>query len=276
MSLTVIMIKAESINGYELEVEVRKHQDIKSLSIMEDTDDNEHSLGQILESSLVLPSDSNSTFTKQPVNETSRQFLELLGPDSLKTNGEPVYKDYSAPTGSYGKHGEPQSEVNKSFAEPRSGIKLRELLGSEANELSSSHPPRYSREDIVALRDTPAIFQLWNLNYKELIASEFPQLFVGNVIDLANEEEEDNSNFFLRPYQEEIVKRSLAGENDIILLPTGTGKTLVAIKVIIQHIQNRLKNGQKVKVIFFVPRTDLATQQLKQIKKFIPSEWRAR
>jgi len=49
-------------------------------------------------------------------------------------------------------------------------------------ELSSSQPPRYSREDIVALKDTPAIIQLWNLNYKELIASEFPQLFVGNGI----------------------------------------------------------------------------------------------
>ncbi|KAF6022552.1 hypothetical protein EB796_019143 [Bugula neritina] len=212
-------------------------------------------------------------------------FVQLI----YLSNGEPVYKDYSAPTGSYGKHGEPQSKVNESFTEPRSGIKLRELLGSEANgELLTivcnaiCGELRYSREDIVALRDTPAIFQLWNLNYKELIASEFPQtlcwkcVIVTKVIDLANEEEEDNSNFFLRPYQEEIVKRSLAGENDIILLPTGTGKTLVAIKVIIQHIQNRLKNGQKVKVIFFVPRTDLATQQLKQIKKFIPSEWRGK
>ena len=43
----------------------------------------------------------------------------------------------------------------------------------------------------------------------------------------------------LRPYQESIAQKSLQGANDIILLPTGSGKTYVAIKVIENHLSSR-------------------------------------
>ena len=43
----------------------------------------------------------------------------------------------------------------------------------------------------------------------------------------------------LRPYQEEMVQKSLQGENDIILLPTGSGKTIIAVEIILKHIYSR-------------------------------------
>ena len=43
----------------------------------------------------------------------------------------------------------------------------------------------------------------------------------------------------LRSYQQDVVEKSLRGENDIIILPTGTGKTFVAIRIILEHIHIR-------------------------------------
>ena len=48
----------------------------------------------------------------------------------------------------------------------------------------------------------------------------------------------------LRPYQKAVAEKSLRGENDIILLPTGTGKTYVAIQVIIEHLHKH-RDGKK-------------------------------
>lgn len=50
----------------------------------------------------------------------------------------------------------------------------------------------------------------------------------------------------LRDYQKEVAERSLQGENDIILLPTGAGKTYVAIKVIIEHLYARRDAGKLI------------------------------
>ena len=55
----------------------------------------------------------------------------------------------------------------------------------------------------------------------------------------------ENAEVVLYAYQEEVAKRCRAGENDIIILPTGTGKTYVTIKLIIQHLKiRRDQNGQ--------------------------------
>ena len=48
-----------------------------------------------------------------------------------------------------------------------------------------------------------------------------------------------NETFKLRPYQEEISRKILQGENDIIVLPTNTGKTAVATNAMLQHLQQR-------------------------------------
>lgn len=108
----------------------------------------------------------------------------------------------------------------------------------------------------------------------------------------------------LRGYQEEVSVRACSGENDIIILPTGTGKTCIAINIIRNHIATRergksglgaiyilqtymylsypipaqctlcyhiiesLKSG----ICFIVPTVGLATQQLEAIQRFIPND----
>lgn len=56
------------------------------------------------------------------------------------------------------------------------------------------------------------------------------------------------ADFALYTYQEEVVQRALRGENIIIWLPTGGGKTRAAVYVAKRH----LETTQKAKVVVLV------------------------
>ncbi|XP_053706764.1 probable ATP-dependent RNA helicase DHX58 isoform X1 [Synchiropus splendidus] len=60
----------------------------------------------------------------------------------------------------------------------------------------------------------------------------------------------------LRPYQEEVVQRALKGENTIIWLPTGAGKTRAAVYVAKKH----LESNPHAKVVVMVNMIHLANQ----------------
>ncbi|OWF42874.1 ATP-dependent RNA helicase DDX58 [Mizuhopecten yessoensis] len=64
------------------------------------------------------------------------------------------------------------------------------------------------------------------------------------------------SDLSLYRYQEELAKPGLEGHNSIVIAPTNSGKTHVAIRI----MQHHLRRGQG-KVIFLVPTSALATQQ---------------
>ncbi|XP_076807384.1 uncharacterized protein LOC143450638 isoform X2 [Clavelina lepadiformis] len=72
----------------------------------------------------------------------------------------------------------------------------------------------------------------------------------------------------LREYQDELATPALNGKNSMIVAPTGSGKTFVALKVCIEH----LKSSSDAKVIFLVPRVPLVEQQFNLFKKHLPEE----
>ncbi|KAL8604967.1 hypothetical protein ACOMHN_028595 [Nucella lapillus] len=63
----------------------------------------------------------------------------------------------------------------------------------------------------------------------------------------------------LRPYQLELAREGLAGKNAIVVAPTGSGKTHVALKIIQSHLQQ--KGAGVRKVVFLVNQVALAQQQ---------------
>ena len=66
----------------------------------------------------------------------------------------------------------------------------------------------------------------------------------------------------LRPYQQASIDQALS-ENTIVNLPTGTGKTLIAIKVLDEF----RRRYQTKKVLFVVPQVSLVRQQSRKVRE---------
>lgn len=49
----------------------------------------------------------------------------------------------------------------------------------------------------------------------------------------------EQRQFVLRGYQQEVGARLGQGHNDIIILPTGTGKTAIAVDLIVKHLMSQ-------------------------------------
>ena len=81
--------------------------------------------------------------------------------------------------------------------------------------------------------------------------------------------EEFHVSLKLRNYQEELAGPGLSGENYIMIAPTGTGKTLVAARIIAEHI-NQNSNDPNSHVMFVVPTKVLAYQQRELLESYIP------
>ena len=74
----------------------------------------------------------------------------------------------------------------------------------------------------------------------------------------------------LRSYQEELAHPGLQGDSYILVAPTGTGKTLVAGYIIMQHLNKMVKEGMKVKIAFVTPTRQLTFQQKIKLQQYIP------
>ncbi|NXM33802.1 IFIH1 protein, partial [Oxyruncus cristatus] len=66
----------------------------------------------------------------------------------------------------------------------------------------------------------------------------------------------------LRDYQMEVAKPALNGENIIICLPTGTGKTRVAVYITKDHLDKKKRASEPGKVIVLVNKVPLVEQHL--------------
>ncbi|XP_060584942.1 antiviral innate immune response receptor RIG-I-like isoform X2 [Ruditapes philippinarum] len=74
----------------------------------------------------------------------------------------------------------------------------------------------------------------------------------------------------LYPFQHELAEKALAGENTIIVAPTGSGKTWVATHIIDRHLNMPTEGGKKRRVVFMARNGILVEQQKNFISTRLP------
>ncbi|KAG8432381.1 hypothetical protein GDO86_016861 [Hymenochirus boettgeri] len=72
----------------------------------------------------------------------------------------------------------------------------------------------------------------------------------------------------LRDYQMEVAKPALEGKNIIVCLPTGSGKTRVAVYITREHLKKRQNQGLTAKAIVLVNKVPLVEQHYRS--EFLP------
>ncbi|XP_068428814.1 interferon-induced helicase C domain-containing protein 1 [Clinocottus analis] len=70
----------------------------------------------------------------------------------------------------------------------------------------------------------------------------------------------ENDDIVLRPYQKDVAKPALEGKNIIICLPTGSGKTRVAVYITKKHLDLRKAEGRSGKAVVLVNKVPLVEQ----------------
>lgn len=83
-----------------------------------------------------------------------------------------------------------------------------------------------------------------------------PVWYLNFFVPLGEDEAEGRASpepdLILRDYQMEVAKPALNGENIIICLPTGSGKTRVAVYITKDHLDKKKKASEPGKVIVLV------------------------
>ncbi|XP_071167745.1 ATP-dependent RNA helicase DHX58-like [Mytilus edulis] len=140
---------------------------------------------------------------------------------------------------------------------------------------------KLSEEDTESQTDTENIVldSLFVNNVKKDIAMEVCPQKVSNILgspyDAVGNDDQDSDTdneivkeeLRLRGYQMELAKPALDHRNCIIVAPTGSGKTYVALKIIQDHMEKTTDRFPKV--VFLVEQSALAKQQADKCKKYL-------
>ncbi|VDM94659.1 unnamed protein product [Onchocerca ochengi] len=80
---------------------------------------------------------------------------------------------------------------------------------------------------------------------------------------------EDAESIELRPYQQELVEAACRGINTIICAPTGSGKTVVAAYIILEHFRAMKAANKPSRVAILVPTIPLVEQQCIMLNRYL-------
>ncbi|XP_034430093.1 interferon-induced helicase C domain-containing protein 1 [Hippoglossus hippoglossus] len=107
--------------------------------------------------------------------------------------------------------------------------------------------------------DKEGLFAGASAECEQLPKSQKPSQSDGTVPEAAARGPE-RTDIRLRDYQMDVARPALEGKNIIICLPTGSGKTRVAVYITKEHLDGRRAEGQSGKVVVLVNKIPLVEQ----------------
>ncbi|XP_019208062.1 interferon-induced helicase C domain-containing protein 1 isoform X3 [Oreochromis niloticus] len=115
--------------------------------------------------------------------------------------------------------------------------------GTESREITVNEQPMDQSTDLYAGNELPS--------------NSEPSQPDGSALEVARSPEKE---IILRDYQMEVAGPALEGKNIIVCLPTGSGKTRVAVYITKEHLDRRKAEGKPRKVIVLVNKVPLVEQ----------------
>ncbi|XP_039884142.1 interferon-induced helicase C domain-containing protein 1 isoform X2 [Simochromis diagramma] len=202
----------------------------------------------------LLTEDEHDRITAEIVNRGSRSGArELLRriikcPPGWYSTFLQVLKDtehhvlYNELTGNEGSDKKP-SLKDKPIATRESPTSAESCDGTESMEITVNEQPMDQSTDLYAGNELPS--------------NSEPSQPDGSALEVARSPEKEIT---LRDYQMEVAGPALEGKNIIVCLPTGSGKTRVAVYITKEHLDRRKAEGKPRKVIVLVNKVPLVEQ----------------
>ncbi|XP_026232080.1 interferon-induced helicase C domain-containing protein 1 isoform X2 [Anabas testudineus] len=148
------------------------------------------------------------------------------------------------------------SDIDKQNSDEKLSSVKDEPTGSQsASESCDNSEPM----DISTCEDTQDMYLSASPESTQLSSSLEPSVPDG-ADPIAEAGGPDKANIVLRDYQEDVARPALEGKNIIICLPTGSGKTRVAVYITKQHLDSRRAEGRSGKVVVLVNKVPLVEQ----------------
>ncbi|XP_036175977.1 interferon-induced helicase C domain-containing protein 1 isoform X2 [Myotis myotis] len=149
----------------------------------------------------------------------------------------------------------------------------QELTGTDSNAGSENSSQEDSPEDkeplLLATDQSSPEKDAWDIQSNS-VESSFTDSSVVSDEEKKAERASPEPELNLRPYQMEVAQPALEGKNIIICLPTGSGKTRVAVYIAKDHLDKKKKAAELGKVIVLVNKVPLVEQLFrKEFQKFL-------
>ncbi|KAK7009405.1 ATP-dependent RNA helicase DDX58 isoform X1 [Biomphalaria glabrata] len=111
------------------------------------------------------------------------------------------------------------------------------------------------------------------LDFTQIICDDFSEgcTDLERDSDCSLSQTEENGVLAFKDYQLELTEHAVKGKNTIIYAPTGSGKTIVAIYIILKHLERR---RNKKPVAFFATTIPLVKQQCSRITKYLKDKYK--